>query len=337
MSFGSAAGAMRDIMWKIGNVDEKKFTVIIVVFVIAVLTGGYACALHNQHEATDPSVYTPAVPEKHHGIPYVEFVAVGDAGTGGLGQILVAEAMAEHASRNHVEFVLMLGDNFYSYGVESVHDTQWESKFRDMYYHASLQVPFYAVLGNHDHYGNPDAQVDYTHMPGNSRWKMPSRYYTFKHSIDKSATVQFFALDTTSIIYDRDSALKQLKWLEKALKNSHAEWKIVFGHHPLYSGGVYGDNERMKKKLERLFIKYKIDLYLAGHDHDQQLLGPIEGVHYIVNGAGSKVRSTRGRQHTIYANSNVGFVRFRVSRDNLEVSFINSGGTGKYTYNISCC
>lgn len=268
------------------------------------------------------------------GAGYLQFLSVGDVGTGGYGQTLVANAMARQATKTPMEFVLMLGDNFYSAGVKSVYDQQWKSKFQDMYDHSSLDIPFYTVLGNHDHYGNADAQVAYTNFRGNSRWKMPSHYYTFDRSIDGSATVQFFALDTTPIAYGKADALKQIKWLEEELKNSHAEWKIVFGHHPIYSGGLYGNNRATKKKLEGLFTKYKINLYLSGHEHDQQLLGPVKGVFYIVNGAGSKTRRTGRQQNTIYANSDTGFAMFRISRDELMVSFINSGGRVKYAYTI---
>ena len=46
-------------------------------------------------------------------------------------------------------FVVLLGDNFYEDGVASVDDPQWQTKFEDPY--ANIDLPFYAVLGNHDH------------------------------------------------------------------------------------------------------------------------------------------------------------------------------------------
>lgn len=42
----------------------------------------------------------------------------------------------------------------------SVDDKQWKDKWEDVYMsHKSLQLPFYACLGNHDYIENPQAQV----------------------------------------------------------------------------------------------------------------------------------------------------------------------------------
>ena len=51
------------------------------------------------------------------------------------------------------EFVLSLGDNFYSKGVKSVDDPQFKSKYEETFDSPSLQVPWYVCSGNHDYYG----------------------------------------------------------------------------------------------------------------------------------------------------------------------------------------
>jgi predicted MPP superfamily phosphohydrolase len=86
---------------------------------------------------------------------------VGCAGTGNNGQILLAESMAKLAADFKPDFILYLGDNFYGRGVSSVEDIQWQTKFENIFKPEALPVPFYAVLGNHDYYLNPDAQVAY--------------------------------------------------------------------------------------------------------------------------------------------------------------------------------
>ncbi len=280
------------------------------------------------------------IPAKVPGTRYLQFEAIGDFGTGAGGQHDVAVSMADKASRDSISFVLVLGDNFYESGVQSVNDEQWQSAFEKMYDQPSLNVPFYAVLGNHDYRTNPQAQVDYTKM--SKRWKMPERSYSFVQPIDDSASVEIFCLDTNPLAYlsvseakalgDTGIEMKQIHWLAERLGQSTARWKIVIGHHPLYSGGEHGDNEALQYLLEQLFAKYRVDFYVCGHDHDQELLKPIHGVTYVVSGGGSKHRDVRWRENTLYAETNLGFTFFRISRNEAVVEFLKRSGTVDYAH-----
>jgi acid phosphatase len=181
----------------------------------------------------------------------IQFFIIGDQGTGGMEQRKVAQAMAQEAIEEPVQFVVLLGDNFYPSGVKSINDQQWNGKFEDMYSSPSLQVPFYAVLGNHDYRENPLAQVSYSQK--SSQWKMPDEYYTFSFMIGRSSEVRFFAIDTTLIVNKSPSSQQQIQWLERELRKSQAHWKIVYGHHHIYSYGYYGENNYLKDILDPLF------------------------------------------------------------------------------------
>lgn len=61
-------------------------------------------------------------------------------------------------------------------------DPQWKTKFEDVYADPALQLPIYPILGNHDHKGNPQAQVEYSQR--NKNWRMPAQYYTFTHTLE---------------------------------------------------------------------------------------------------------------------------------------------------------
>ena len=52
----------------------------------------------------------------------IDFFALGCAGTGQKGQKLVADVMNGIASQHEIDYVVYLGDNFYSKGVRSVSD-----------------------------------------------------------------------------------------------------------------------------------------------------------------------------------------------------------------------
>jgi hypothetical protein len=275
------------------------------------------------------------VPAKTPGVKYLQFAVLGDFGTGGSGQRDVASGMTEKTRVDPVEFVLLLGDNFYENGVKSVNDKQFQSKFEAMYNSPSLQVPFYAVLGNHDYRGNAEAQVQYTGL--SKRWKMPARYYTFTQTIDDSTAAQFFALDTNPIAADDAQAAEQIAWLKSELEKSRARWKIVFGHHPLYSGGYHGDDREtltMRARLEPI-LEPAIDLYLSGHDHDQQLVKPLDKrLHYVVSGAGAKCRDVEWKDGTIYAGTNLGFAWLRLSHHELLIEFLTAAGKVDYAHVI---
>lgn len=117
----------------------------------------------------------------------VRFIAVGDTGTGDGNQYRVANAMRNKCELDGCKFVLMLGDNIYENGVDSMNDAQFESKFENPF--QDIDAPFYVVTGNHDYGGyglgiiiEPDKalyQVDYSDISPNSKWRMPEQYYQF--------------------------------------------------------------------------------------------------------------------------------------------------------------
>jgi 3',5'-cyclic AMP phosphodiesterase CpdA len=97
--------------------------------------------------------------------------------------------------------------------------------------------------------------------------------------------ISFIALDSnmshpqTKVTKDRNFTLtreqqpEQLAWLEIELQRPRTTgFLIVMAHHPVYSDGPHGDNQVLIRDWDPLFSKCKVDLYLAGHDHDLQQL-----------------------------------------------------------------
>lgn len=273
------------------------------------------------------------MPAPRPGEPVLEFIAVGDAGSGNENQRLVADSMALYASINPIEGVLYLGDNFYESGVEDVDDPQFQTHFEDMYDAELLNIPFYVILGNHDYLGNIRAQVNYSQK--SSRWVMPAFYYTFAFPLDLNAqsadnSVQIFALNTTPIVKSQDEG-DQLAWLEEQLSLSNARWKIVMGHHPAYSNGDHGGNNAIRRMLVPLFTNYGVDFYVSGHDHDLQILQE-DGFHQLVSGAGSRPRGTECEDDSVYAASILGFMSMRFYQDYCEVYVVLENGTIDFAY-----
>jgi acid phosphatase len=237
------------------------------------------------------------------GGPSVSFYAIGDTGYGG--ELLRANAASMERAAESRPVVLLLGDNFYPSGVESTEDRRWREIFEDAFAGAKLQVPFHAVLGNHDHRGSIEAEIDYTKR--SSRWKMPFRWYSFTVPLRDGSAAQFFALDTQPIHHGDPEAKEEEAWLDAELSLSTARWKIVFGHHPLLSHGSHGDTAELRARIEPILDRRRVDLVISGHDHDLQVIPSKAGWVQVVSGAGCSTRDTSCGEDTLCALATPGY------------------------------
>ena len=247
--------------------------------------------------------------------PEVHVVAFGDWGYRGAnsGQAAVAAAVQREHRAEPFDLGLTLGDNFYPSGVRSVNDPLWGTLWEGVY--AKLGIPFFATLGNHDYRGNEQAEIDYT---GKSKtWRMPARYYTFV-----AGPVQFFALDTDEgtagrLLFHTPWSAAQAKWLEAELGRSKARWKVVYGHHPIYSDGFHGDAARLKRKLLPMLKAHGVALYLSGHEHDLEFHQQ-DGIQFLIVGGGGK--DTRGikARRARFADGRHGFLDLSASAQRLK-------------------
>ncbi|HEX7652672.1 MAG TPA: tartrate-resistant acid phosphatase type 5 family protein, partial [Verrucomicrobiae bacterium] len=251
-------------------------------------------------------------------------------------QKAVATQMGLTGEKSRARFVISVGDNFYDNGVKSTSDSQWQTSFEQVYTAPSLQVPWYAILGNHDYHGNCDAQIEYGHT--NARWRMPARYYLRSETVAPGITADFFYLDTTPMAkLDPGETAKhtdlhaqdvpqQVAWLEQALSASKAPWKIVIAHHPVYSGGVHGDTPYIIQHILPLLEKHGVQAYFNGHDHDLQHLHAGQ-VHFFCTGGGSKPRkSIKEIPQTRFGIGCSGFIAASLNADTLAVQLIDDQG-----------
>lgn len=271
------------------------------------------------------------------------FNVIGDWGRKGEEkQKTLANTMGDAAKVIEPEFIISTGDNFYPNGVASVQDPQWNSSFENVYSDFSLNTDWYVVLGNHDYRGNVQAEIDYTSI--SRRWNMPDRYFTFTKTIDDGATIQFLFIDTSPLNdeYYHEKKYKnavagtdttaQLNWLRKELTASTATWKIVIGHHPLYTGGKrINDQNFVRPHVEPILREYNVDFYIAGHEHDLQYIKPDGPTHHIVSGAGSEVRKAGILPTTKFAQAIQGFANFSITKSKCQFQFLSYEGKVLYT------
>jgi acid phosphatase len=239
--------------------------------------------------------------------PILRFVSVADTGTGTRDQYAVAKAMTHYHSQNDFDLAILAGDNIYNDGEIEKIGAVFERPYQPL---LKQDVKFHACLGNHDiRTANGDPQVSY------AGFNMQGRYYTFRRD-----PVQFFALDTN---HNADWKT-QLTWLEQELSRSNSPWKVVFGHHQIYSSGQYGENQALIKTLTPTFQKYGVQLYINGHDHNYERTRSINGTTYLICGAGAGVRPVSRSAWTEHSASLLSFAAFDVYSDRLVISGIGS-------------
>lgn len=287
------------------------------------LTAATGCRAQDKGSRTpDPSLQRELpkveVPPPKEGQTYARCLVFGDMGTGRRDQKKVAEAMAARARAEPIDFMITTGDNFYPSGVTAADDPKWDAYIWKVYDQESLNVPIYPSLGNHDHQGKVQAQVE--HSKRNPRWRLPATYHTYTIPLGPDASAQFFVLDTQTL------GDEQVAWLDRELAASKATWKLVYGHFPLYSHSIRGHSGGMIRRLEPTLVKHQVDLYLAGHDHTLEMLKPVKGVNYVVSGGGGgpdmSYAVTWNDEETLFAATGGGFVALRLGKDELVLEFI---------------
>ncbi|MGB5963510.1 MAG: metallophosphoesterase [Coleofasciculaceae cyanobacterium] len=292
------------------NLKRRKFLILAIlsgfgVAVFAKIFGKQTIDISTAN-TTKPELAPTAV-NSGAGKLLLRFVSVADTGTGAGGQYAVADAMHNYHQQNPYDLVVLAGDNIYNNGEIEKISAVFEQPYQAL---LKQNVKFQACLGNHDiRTDNGDPQVKY------AGFNMSGRYYTFSRG-----DVQFFALDTNN----NADWKKQLPWLEKELSSSKAQWKIVFGHHQIYSSGHYGMNQPFIEMLTPLFQKYGVALYINGHDHHYERSKSLKGTTYLICGAGAGTRSVGKSAVSAYAVERLSFAAYEVYSDRIIIKGIGT-------------
>ncbi len=281
------------------------------------------------------------IPELQNNEEGFNFLVLGDFGRAGeYFQKEVAKQLGNAAFMLDSEFIISVGDNFYPNGVASVYDEHWKASFQDVYTHPALFMDWYVALGNHDHRGNIQAQIDYSNI--SRRWNMPATYYSQTFDLKDGTKLLLVVMDTNPFIpsYQNNSlkypALKdqdadlQKQWLIETLNTDDKAitWKVVVGHHPLYSGGKRKkaqDTFDFEKQFSDLFDRYKVDAYICGHEHDLQVIRP-KGRYttQFLSGSASETRPSGNREGTIFAAAEPGFMSFTLEGEKMIIQSIKA-------------
>ncbi len=204
------------------------------------------------------------------------FLYIGDA-QNNIKSLWSRSIRAAYAAAPDARFVVQAGDIL----AEGYDDNLWGEWCHGMGFIAST-IPSLPVPGNHDVHrapGSPNAgQVMSVSPLWNAHFSVPSNgpgapldhqsYY-----LDYQG-VRFIFVDANVFANEEfESAEKvrvekmQLKWLEETLKANPNKWTIVVQHQPVFAVSKDREYAEMRKVLEPLYDKYRVDLVLEGHDH----------------------------------------------------------------------
>jgi tartrate-resistant acid phosphatase type 5 len=275
-----------------------------------------------------------------------EFILLGDYGSNQPPQTAVAKGMRAYVEQLSLKpkAMFLLGDNFYTKGLDSVKSVRWTKGFEDMYPKSHFDCPCYAILGNHDYHDNKGGekiQMAYAKQ-GGTRWTMPAKWY--RQEFGDLITLINIDTNLRSISSKPDAKAKvktpkpslteaeeteQWAWLKTELAKPRGKFTIIAGHHPVYSNGYHGDSKELVAKLAPLMQEHGVHVYVCGHDHDMQHL-ELEGqktTFILSGGGGARVREIKHKDRKMpYFKAVYGFSHLSANADRLLIRHLDANG-----------
>ena len=251
------------------------------------------------------------------GAPLVRIATAGDTGTGDAAQRATADRIVQETLGDPYDALLLLGDLIYEDGDAAQVDRKVLEPFKEVTGAGTQLLP---VLGNHD-YVSGEQQEILTALGRRRPWY-----------VERIGPVRVVVLDS-NLVDDPE----QTAWLRETLSQDQPPqtWTVVAMHHPPYSAGEHGSTADVQQAWSPLFAEYDVPLVLAGHDHDYQRSVPLDGVTYVVSGAGAKLRATGTKDFTEVSASTRHFLDLLFYDDRLVGRAIDQSGRLVDAFTIS--
>ncbi|TMW66905.1 hypothetical protein Poli38472_012021 [Pythium oligandrum] len=220
------------------------------------------------------------------------------------------------------------------------------------------QVPYMVTVGNHeaechspscivskfkkDRLGNYTAYNSRFQMPSTESKGVKNMWYAFEYgpihftSISSETDYNDAPGNAYTLTHKNGGFGNQLTWLEEDLKKAAANranvpWLIVGMHRPIYhrkdadaAGQPVGDSLALQKAFEELFIKYGVDVVLAGHEHSYERHFPIA--------RGKAVKDGVSPDNAVYTNPKAPVYVVSGAAGNPEPN--HASGTGQVSWNV---
>ena len=288
--------------------------------------------------------------------------------------------------------VVFLGDNVYPNGLPSESEKEKHQiairKLEEQFRASDAAEKRFVIAGNHD--WNKGGKGGAESVKRQEAWVEkrlgdPSSFFPEQAcpgpvSQKLNPSAEFYFLDTEWWLTpepkergcQETSEEQVIQQLENSLKQSDSEWKIVLGHHPVYSLGHHGGKysfkdyclpipilmpllrktighytdfahkryKNLRKQFISVFEKHENLIYVSGHDHNLQFF-KAKGFYQVVSGSGSKSSYVARNPKAMFTSSQKGYSRLVFLKSNeIQVEFWAPKLDGKqgdllYSYRIS--
>lgn len=266
--------------------------------------------------ADDQPLVSDSLRFRTAGAQSLKFVSFGDSGMGTDEQRQLVNRMMAHNAR----LVVHTGDLVYPTGTYE----GYEKFYFDFYRQMMTEVPFFPCPGNHDYYEFHCAPYREVHsLPTEGVSQADSgRYYSYDWG-----NVHFISLDSNDSLAEAVTGTgKMLEWLEADLQKTDKYWRIVYIHHPAYSGGIHSDEEEsrmVRKYVAPILDKHAVPLVLNGHEHSYQRSYAIKDGKVRSAGEGTLYVTTGGGGATLHPVFSSPYVEVAQSRHHYIVCDVN--------------
>lgn len=267
----------------------------------------------------------------------------------------IAWAADEICQRKDCDFAAMVGDNIYpdgaTLGADGISDARRFYDMLDRPYgqlgHGKDGFTIYTMLGNHDWHISREASIaQMEYLQQHPNFTMPNFFYSAVPE-GQEGFIEIFVIDTEMLLASTevhednlddegnevrtgemdtwpdfvkpltDDEKRMVEWLETSLAESDAQWKIVLGHHAIWSGG--GSKFEKAHALRALYMDTlceHADVYISGDDHMTEVYSDACGsdtrppLPALVSGAGSKYRPLHPKFHSKQLENNPGLTNY---------------------------
>ena len=200
-----------------------------------------------------------------HGSPSAgsshRLVAAGDIAECDLHHDEATAALIDELLPGTDGIVAALGDTVYPDGSAAQYAACYEPSWGR---HRFRTQP---AVGNHE-YRTPGASGYFEYF-GSAAGDPDQGWYAYEFG-----SWQIIVLNSNCDEVDCETGSQQERWLRNQLSADPRLCTLAYMHHPRFSSGMHGDTDELADLWQAL-EEYRVDVALAGHDHNYERLNPM--------------------------------------------------------------